>query len=85
VTNPRIEAEDHYYNAVNTKLRDLGLQPHYLGDELVKSMLRIIESHKDRVIERSIAPRTQWKPCPEGEAEPALAAPAGRRFGRNSS
>ena len=29
--NPRIEAEEHYYNATNTKLRDLGLEPHYLG------------------------------------------------------
>src|SRR5690242_18303773 len=26
--NPRIEAEHHYYNATNTKLIDLGLEPH---------------------------------------------------------
>ena len=31
--NPRVEAEHHYYNAVNDKLLGLGLQPHYLGDE----------------------------------------------------
>jgi UDP-sulfoquinovose synthase len=60
--NPRVEAEDHYYNAVNTKLRDLGLQPHYLGEELVRSMLRTIERHKERVIPRSIAPQIHWKP-----------------------
>ena len=36
-----------------------------------------------RVIERSIAPRTQWKPCAdEAAAEPAL---AGRRSGRRTS
>src|SRR3954470_9786626 len=64
--NPRIEAEEHYYNATNTKLRDLGLEPHYLGAELVRSMLNIIERHKDRVILRAIAPRTRWKP---GELE----------------
>ena len=58
--------EDHYYNAVNTKLRDLGLQPHYLGEELVQSMLKTIERYKDRVIDRAIAPRTRWKP---GELE----------------
>jgi UDP-sulfoquinovose synthase len=78
VDNPRIEAEDHYYNAVNTKLHDLGLQPHYLGDELVKSMLKIIETHKGRVIARSIAPRTRWNPCSEEkdspDGAPALAA-----------
>ncbi len=62
VPNPRVELEDHYYNARNTKLHDLGLQPHYLGQELVQSMLRIIDGYKARVIERAIAPRTRWKP-----------------------
>jgi UDP-sulfoquinovose synthase len=64
--NPRIEMEEHYYNATNTKLLDLGLEPHHLGEELVQSMLRTIERHKDRVIDRAIAPQTQWKP---GELE----------------
>src|SRR5215211_5999689 len=73
--NPRIEAERHYYNAANTKLHDLGLRPHYLGEELVRSMLRIIERYKDRVIERAILPRTRWKPgelegSVEGSREP---------------
>jgi len=41
VPNPRVEAEEHYYNAKNTKLQDLGLQPHFLevggcGDALAK-------------------------------------------------
>jgi UDP-sulfoquinovose synthase len=62
VPNPRVEAEDHYYNAVNTKLRDLGLQPHLLGEELVKSMLKTIERYKGRVIERAITPSILWRP-----------------------
>jgi UDP-sulfoquinovose synthase len=62
VPNPRIEAERHYYNAANTKLHDLGLRPHHLGEELVRSMLRIIERYRDRVIERAILPTTQWRP-----------------------
>src|SRR3954454_17197669 len=66
VENPRVEMEEHYYNAANTKLRDLGLKPHYLGEELVRSMLTTIDRYKDRVITRAIAPRTQWRP---GEAE----------------
>jgi UDP-sulfoquinovose synthase len=60
--NPRIEAEQHYYNAANTKLRDLGLKPHHLGEELVRSMLGMIERYRGRVIERAILPRTRWKP-----------------------
>jgi UDP-sulfoquinovose synthase len=64
--NPRVEMEEHYYNPTHTKLLDLGLEPHFLGAELVRSMLKIIEVHKDRVIERAIVPRTRWKP---GELE----------------
>jgi UDP-sulfoquinovose synthase len=60
--NPRIEAERHYYNAANTKLHELGLEPHLLSEELVRSMLGIIERYRGRVIERAILPRTRWRP-----------------------
>jgi UDP-sulfoquinovose synthase len=59
--NPRVEAEQHYYNATHTKLLDLGLEPNHLGEELVQSMLRIIDRHKERVIDRAILPHTTWK------------------------
>ena len=68
--NPRVEAEEHYYNPVHTKLLDLGLKPSYLGDELVRSMLKTIERYRGRVIESAIDPQTQWKPS---------RAPAGAR------
>jgi UDP-sulfoquinovose synthase len=70
VDNPRVEKEEHYYNAVNTNLLDLGLQPHHLGEELVESMLGIIERHKGNAIESSIEPRTRWNPArsPAGQA-----------------
>ena len=76
--NPRVEAEEHYYRAVNDKLLSLGLEPHYLGDELIHSMLRTIERHKDRVITREVAPRTRWRPgeLPQ-EMEAAAASPDG--------
>jgi UDP-sulfoquinovose synthase len=72
--NPRVEAERHYYNATHTKLLDLGLEPHHLGEELVQSVLQIIERHRDRVIERSILPHTTWK---AGELEGEPLAPKG--------
>jgi UDP-sulfoquinovose synthase len=70
VENPRVEKEEHYYNAIHTKLLDLGLEPTLLGEELVESMIHIIERHKDRVIEGSIDPRTRWNPAksPAGQA-----------------
>jgi UDP-sulfoquinovose synthase len=63
--NPRVEAEEHYYNPVHTKLLDLGLKPTYLGEELVESMLHAIERQKGRVIDSAIDPRTQWRPSQE--------------------
>ncbi len=68
--NPRVEKEDHYYNAVHTKLLDLGLEPTLLGEELVESMIHVIERHKARAIEGAIDPRTRWNPSksPAGQA-----------------
>jgi UDP-sulfoquinovose synthase len=68
--NPRVEKEEHYYNAVHTKLLDLGLEPALLGEELVESMLHTIERHKGNAIEASINPRTRWNPAksPAGQA-----------------
>ena len=60
--NPRVEAENHYYNAVNRKLLDLGLEPHYLGDELVQSLLTTINRYRKRVITRAIEPSVRWHP-----------------------
>jgi UDP-sulfoquinovose synthase len=76
--NPRVEAEDHYYNAVNRKLLDLGLDPHYLGDELVQSLLSTIGRYRERVITRAIEPSVRWRPgeVSAGEASLATEAPA---------
>ena len=65
VENPRVELEEHYYNPVHTKLLDLGLEPHNLGDELVRSMLTTIERYREQVIESAIDPQTQWNPSQE--------------------
>jgi len=62
IENPRIELEEHYYNAKHTKLLDLGLEPHYLSETLVESMFGVIEAHKDRVITDAILPRDRWRP-----------------------
>jgi UDP-sulfoquinovose synthase len=61
--NPRVEKEEHYYNAVNSNLLDLGLQPKMLGEELVESILGILDRYKGRVAEGAIDPRTRWNPA----------------------
>ena len=67
VENPRVEKEEHYYNAKHTKLLDLGLQPHLLSETLIESMFAAIERYKDRVIKAHILPETRWRRA----AEPA--------------
>jgi UDP-sulfoquinovose synthase len=67
--NPRVEKEEHYYNAIHTKLLDLGLQPTLLGEELVESIIHAIERHKGRVIETAIDPQTRWNPAKSPAAQ----------------
>jgi UDP-sulfoquinovose synthase len=66
--NPRVELEEHYYNATHSKLLDLGLEPTMLGDELVKSVIGAIETHRDRIDPGHIEPHTTWKSGRESEA-----------------
>ncbi len=61
IDNPRVELEEHYYNAAHTKLLDLGLQPHLLSETLIESMFAVMERYKHRVIPDRIDPRTRWR------------------------
>ncbi len=65
-----MEKEEHYYNAVHTKLLDLGLEPTLLKEELIESIVAAIERYKGNVIESSIDPHTRWNPAksPAGQA-----------------
>ncbi|HET7173509.1 MAG TPA: NAD-dependent epimerase/dehydratase family protein [Nocardioidaceae bacterium] len=58
--NPRVEADDHYYRVVTTALPALGLQPHLLSDELIASVCRIVERHRDRVDLTALLPTVSW-------------------------
>ncbi len=59
--NPRVEKEEHYYNAKNTLLRDLGLEPHCLSDSLLDSLMHFAIRYKDRVDKSQIMPTVTWK------------------------
>ncbi|XP_047094658.1 UDP-sulfoquinovose synthase, chloroplastic [Lolium rigidum] len=61
VPNPRVEAEEHYYNAKHSKLSELGLVPHLLSDSLLDSLLNFAVQYKDRVDTAQIMPSVSWK------------------------
>ncbi len=60
IDNPRIEKEEHYFHAKNSKLLDLGLEPHYLSDSLLDSLLNFAVKYQKRVDNNQILPTVSW-------------------------
>jgi UDP-sulfoquinovose synthase len=58
---PRVESEDHYYNAKHSKLIDLGLRPHYLSDSLLDSLMNIAVRYQDRIDISLFVPQVKWQ------------------------
>jgi UDP-sulfoquinovose synthase len=61
VDDPRVEKEEHYYRAAHTKLLDLGLVPHLLGPATIRSLMAVVDRHRDRVDPEAIEPTVQWR------------------------
>jgi UDP-sulfoquinovose synthase len=61
IPDPRVEAEQHYYNAKHSKLIDLGLEPHTLSESLLDSMVNIAVKYRDRVDPALMLPQVNWR------------------------
>jgi UDP-sulfoquinovose synthase len=59
--DPRVEAEEHYYNAKHSKLLDLGLKPHFLSHSLLDSLMNIALKYRDRIDTSLIQPHVNWR------------------------
>lgn len=59
--DPRVESEEHYYNAKHSKLIDLGLEPHFLSHSLLDSLMNIALKYRDRINPDLILPRVNWR------------------------
>jgi len=71
--DPRVEREEHYYNAKHSKLLDLGLEPHYLSESLLDSLMNIAVRYRDRVDTSLFMPRVDWRRTRNDRRGPALA------------
>ena len=60
IKNPRREAEEHYYNPTYQGLLELGVQPHYLTDEVLTEMFRVVERYKINIRKDVIFRGIQW-------------------------
>ena len=58
--NPRKELEEHYYNPTYQGLIDIGVEPHYLTDEVLDSMFEIVETYKDNIRKDVIFKGVKW-------------------------
>jgi UDP-sulfoquinovose synthase len=76
LANPRVEAEEHFYSVKHTALRELGLEPHLLDDDVIKGMIELAQTQKDRVNPRLIEPTVNWRThaniVDESDNEPTL-------------
>lgn len=61
VPNPRLEAEEHYYNPTHSGLLDLGLEPHYLDEETLAGMLETSLRHRENIDESRFFRQIKWK------------------------
>jgi UDP-sulfoquinovose synthase len=60
IENPRLEAEEHYYNPVHTGLLNLGLTPHYLFEQVLIEMMELVMKHKNRIQADQIRRNVRW-------------------------
>jgi UDP-sulfoquinovose synthase len=75
VDNPRVEAEEHYYNAVHLGLQKLGVRPHLLTPDVLISLLRHLRQFTSNVNPRALEPGHAWAPA-RSASEPSLASAA---------
>lgn len=59
--NPRVEAEQHYYNATHTHLLDLGLEPHLLNGAVLDALIQLAVKQRERIDKSLILPTVNWR------------------------
>jgi UDP-sulfoquinovose synthase len=88
IPDPRVEAEEHYYNAKHSKLIELGLKPHLLSDSLLDSLMNIALRYRDRIDSSKMLPQVNWRKArnarrPGASAEVAAPGPQLAAVGAN--
>ncbi|MBI2817618.1 MAG: NAD-dependent epimerase/dehydratase family protein [Acidobacteria bacterium] len=61
IPDPRVEQEEHYYNAKHSKLQDLGLTPHLLSQSTLERILGLAVRYRERVDRWVLMPRVDWR------------------------
>ncbi len=60
IENPRKEAEEHYYNPTYQGLLDIGVEPHYLTDDVLEGIFHVVLQFKDTIRKDVIFRGIKW-------------------------
>lgn len=60
-SNPRVEAEEHYYNVTHSRLVELGLKPHLLTGAVLDSLIQLALDYREHIDESLIMPTVNWR------------------------
>ena len=60
VENPRIEAEEHYYNPRHTALLEMGLDPNCLSEDVLIQMMEYVTKYKKNIKTNQIYRKVKW-------------------------
>ncbi|HEY0755650.1 MAG TPA: NAD-dependent epimerase/dehydratase family protein [Ktedonobacteraceae bacterium] len=60
-SNPRVEAEQHYYQATHSKLLELGLEPLLLTGKVLDSLIDLALNWREQIDSSLIMPTVNWR------------------------
>jgi len=60
IPNPRKEAEEHYYNPAYQGLQEIGVEPHYLTDDVMGRLFEVVERYKGNIRKDVIFKGVKW-------------------------
>lgn len=60
IENPRKEREEHYYNPTYSCLKELGLQPNLLTDDVLADMMETVIRHREAIDKCRIFKGIKW-------------------------
>jgi len=60
IENPRKEAEEHYYNPTYQGLLEIGVEPNYLTDEVVGSLIKLVGEYRQNIRKDVIFNGIKW-------------------------
>ena len=60
IKNPRKEAEEHYYNPTYQGLKNIGLIPHYLDEDVMAGIFHVVENYRNNIRKDIIFKGIKW-------------------------